>query len=99
MKYTMETQIRASIAALRSAGRPYDYLQQRLIDITGKPSHAVEMFQDDYVQKPIFFSGTELAQMHTFGYVVTDNSEANLEALRNTPQYRYQVSKGVNLGF
>lgn len=94
-------QLEESILVMQTKGKRVDFLQERLQQLKNKsvkPSSGLDLFRlGAPLEKYVFITDEELLQMQTFGYCV--NEETDLDALRETPQYKYQVSKGYQIGF
>ena len=95
--------LRQSIAALESRGRPTDYLEERLAalmvvprikDLEDCPTY-VDIFAQTGkpVSKFIHVSEVEAAELQTFGYVISNNPLANNNTLRSHPAYIFYHAK------
>lgn len=75
-------QLKQGIAALKAAGRPYDYLQERLLALTPPKPNPVDVFAFKEI-KPLFINDKELAELQSFGFCL--NEYAYNDKLKSHP--------------
>lgn len=94
-------QLEEVIKIMQAKGSPTDFLQDRLLQLKNKsvkPSNGIDLFElEKPLDKYVFINDEELLQLQTFGYCI--NEDTDLDVLRATPQYKFQVNNGENLGF
>lgn len=77
--------LQQGIEALKKNGRPYDYLQERLLALTPLPPNEVDVFDFKEI-KPPFINDRELSELQSFGFCL--NEYAYNDKLRSHPVWK-----------